>query len=92
MKSSNKTDWERLRNMDDSEIDYSDIPEVDPPLWEDGIIRYPHHKVVIKIKVDEDLALWLEQMGSESESAMNNLLRSYYIGLKNLQSHDDQKS
>jgi uncharacterized protein (DUF4415 family) len=86
IKSSNKTDLERLRNMDDTEIDYSDIPELDPPLWEEATIKYPLNKVVIKMRVDEDLAHWLKQMGNESESAMKSLLRSYYIGLKRLQS------
>ncbi len=86
MKKSNKTDWEGLRKMDDAEIDYSDIPEVDPVLLGDATTKYPPNKVVIKMKVDEDLAHWLEEMGKESESVMNCLLRSYYIGLKRLQS------
>jgi len=83
MKEPGKTDWDRLKNMEDDDIDYTDIPATEAEFWGDGQVLYPHKKVTVKLKIDEDLAVWLKQMGNKSDSAVNNLLRSYYIGLKN---------
>ena len=38
MKENSKTDWERIERMDDSEIDYSDVPETDENFWKDARI------------------------------------------------------
>ncbi len=83
MKHSNKTDWERLNKMKNSEIDYSDIAETDYEFWEDAKVIYGNKKKEIVIKVDEDIAEWIEQIGDNSNKAINNLLRSYYISFKN---------
>lgn len=85
MKPSNKTDWNRLKKMTDSEIDYSEIPETTMDFWDDALIVIPHKKVEIKLEIDEDIAIWLQQLGEKSDNAINNLLRSYFIGLKQLQ-------
>jgi uncharacterized DUF497 family protein len=45
--------------------------------WEDAAAIYPQKKVTVKLKIDEDLAIWLKELGSGSETAVNNLLRSY---------------
>ena len=82
MKESGKTDMEKLRKFKDSEIDYSDIPVTEVDFWEDAAVIYPHKKVTVKLTIDEDLALWLKKMGKNSDSVINNLLRSYFIGSK----------
>ena len=84
MKNSGKTDWDKFNNMEDSGIDYSDIPITGVDFWEDGEVLYPHRKVTIQLKIDEDIAEWLKKMGDKSDIAVNNLLRSYYIGMKNI--------
>ncbi len=86
MKNSGKTDWERLKKIDDVKIDYSDISETEPEFWEDAALLYPHKKVVVKLKIDEDIAIWLKPLGDKSDNAVNNLLRSFYIGIKNFPS------
>ena len=85
MKHSSRTDWERLKNMSDNQIDYSDIPETDLDFWEDAEILYPNKKIEIKIEVDEDIAIWIKQFGDKSNKAINNLLRSYLISSKQIQ-------
>ena len=84
MKNSGKTDWKRVNNLTDKTIDYSDIPDTSFDFWEDAAISYPVKKVTLKLKVDEDIAEWIKQLGSNSDVAINNLLRSYYIGSKNI--------
>ncbi len=83
MKQSNKTDWEHLKKMKSKGIDYSDIPETDYEFWEDAKVIYGNKKKEIVIKIDEDIADWIEQFGDNSNKAINNLLRSYYISFKN---------
>jgi len=85
MKHSNKTDWSKLNNMSDNDIDYSDIQQTDYNFWSDAEIILPHKKVEIKLQLDEDIAVWINQFGDKSNIAINNLLRSYYIGIKQLQ-------
>ena len=81
MKDSNNS---KLRRTKDSQIDYSDIPATDAEFWEDAAVVYPPKKVTVKLKIDEDIALWLKEMGNSSDAAINNLLRSYFISSKHL--------
>lgn len=85
MKISNKTDWEKLKNLSENEIDYSDIPETQYSFWEDAELILPKQKVEVKLQIDEDIAFWLNQINDKSNIALNNLLRSYYLGLKQFQ-------
>lgn len=84
MKDSNKIPGKELDKMKDSAIDYSEIPATDFDFWEDAVAVYPQKKVTVEMQIDEDLALWLKELGNESDVAINNLLRSYFIGTKRL--------
>jgi uncharacterized protein (DUF4415 family) len=68
--------------MKDSEINYSEIPATDLEFWEDAAVIYPRKKVSVRLKIDEDIALWLKELGNDSDNAVNNLLRSYFISAK----------
>jgi uncharacterized protein (DUF4415 family) len=68
--------------MKKSEINYSDIPVTNVEFWEDASVIYPQKKVSVYIKIDEDIALWLKELGNDSDNAVNNLLRSYFISAK----------
>jgi uncharacterized protein (DUF4415 family) len=84
MEKSNSTHWEKLRLLKDSEIDYSDIPDSEEEFWADAEAVYPQKKVSVRLKIDADIAEWLKKMGEDSDSAVNSLLRSYYLGVKYL--------
>lgn len=86
MKNTSKTDYEKLKNMSDEDIDYSDINETNEEFWQDAEIIHPHKKVAIQINIDEDIALWLKQLGAESSITINRMLRNYYLTVKHLQS------
>ncbi len=81
MKHSNKTDWAKLSQQSEKSINYTEIAETDASFWEDAMRYTPQKKVEIKLKIDEDIAVWITQLGENSNSAINNLLRSYYMGL-----------
>ena len=73
-----KTDWERLRQMKDEDIDYSDIPATDEAFWADATIFIPiHHKVHISIRLDDDIIAYFKQQGQGYQSKINAVLRAY---------------
>jgi len=64
----------RLRQMPDSEIDFSDIPELtDEQLAE---FRRPP-KVLVAFRLDREIYDWLNQHGKQGYSTrINNILRA----------------
>ena len=62
----------RLRNMPDSEIDYSDIP----PLTKEQMAtaRRPGRKFVAA-RLDPDVMEWLQSFGPDYSSRINGILR-----------------
>lgn len=74
-----KTDLKRLSKRSDKHIDYSDIPETDQSFWADADLVSHNPKVDFTFKIDEDLAMWLKSMGSNSNQAVNNIIRAYYL-------------
>ncbi len=76
---STKTDWQRLNRHNNKEIDYSDIPKTDVKFWENSEIIAQQNKVDFTLKIDEDLALWLKGMGTNSEQAVNKILSAFFL-------------
>jgi uncharacterized protein (DUF4415 family) len=73
-----KADLERLRNLPDSQIDFSDIPELtDEQLAEMRRPRKP--KKLIAARLDVDVVAWLKTLGlgeSGYSSHINKILRA----------------
>ncbi len=73
-----KTDWERLKNMRDEDIDCSDIPELDANFWKNAKLVMPPHKQQLTIRLDSDILGWLKGQGQGYQTRINSILRSYY--------------
>jgi len=84
MKTSGKTNWDKLESLTDSQINYSDIPETNSGFWSDAEIVLPHKKVDLNIKIDEDIAIWLDKFGEKYNSTINRILRSHFSTYKQL--------
>jgi len=74
---------EALATRPDSEIDCSDIPELDDGfmersvLWKD-VVRselYKPRKVNVNAKIDADVVGWLKRQGRGYQTRMNAILR-----------------
>ena len=65
---------EALRNMPDSEIDYSDIPPV-----EDFSRFYRPIKEMTTIRLDADILAWLRSQGKGYQTKINSILRREMI-------------
>jgi uncharacterized protein (DUF4415 family) len=80
--SKSKTNWERLRTMKDSEIDYSDIPPITPDVFAKGVVRRGFKpvkltKVPLTVRVDREVLKWYQALGRGYQTKINALLRAF---------------
>jgi len=71
-----ETDWKRIDEMGDGEIDTSDIPPLDESFFAKAKLRMPK-QVSVTMRVDADLLDWFKAQGEGYESLINSALRSY---------------
>ena len=72
-----KTNWKKLHSMKDSEIDFSDIPSIDPASFKKMEIRMPKPKELVSIRIDPDILEWFRHEGKRYQTRINAVLRSY---------------
>ena len=82
------TDFGRLREMRDEDIDDSDIPKLGKSFWKNAKLTMPGPKDRLTIRVDHDVVEWLKKRGSGYQPRINAILRSYM----NAQSDEDAHS
>jgi len=59
-----RTDWERLRQMSDRDIDYSDIPETDKKFWAKAALVVPTGKTHLSVRLDENVVNWFKRQAA----------------------------
>jgi uncharacterized protein (DUF4415 family) len=72
-----ETDWARIDNMADEEIDTSDIPPLDDEFFTKAQWRMPKRKTAVTLSVDDDVLKWFEAQGAEFQQRINAALRIY---------------
>ena len=72
-----RTDWNRLKNMSDKEIDISDVPELGKSFFEKAVVRMPKSKKAVSIRMDTDVIDWFKSGGKGYQTKINAVLRSY---------------
>ena len=75
-----KTDWEKLRNLTDEEIEASianDPDWSDDWNWSEAVLAIPPKKTAISIRLDADVLDFFKQDGAGYQRRMNAVLRSY---------------
>ncbi|MDR6713091.1 uncharacterized protein (DUF4415 family) [Pseudomonas hunanensis] len=70
------TDWNRLAQQSDREIDTSDIPELDEDFFRKAELRVPA-KQAVTIRLDADVLAWFKGQGAGYQTRINQLLRQY---------------
>ena len=81
MNKPSETDWKRVEEMRDEEIDTSDIPPLDDSFFAKAKLRMPK-RVSVTMLVDADLLDWFKAQGDEYEILINSALRNYVEGHK----------
>ena len=75
----------RIQAIKDSEIDCSDIPELDEQFWADAELRVPEQKQAISIRIDPEVLQWFKDSGKGYQTKINAVLRQYYEAQKQRQ-------
>ncbi|MEO1151480.1 MAG: BrnA antitoxin family protein [Pseudomonadota bacterium] len=63
--------------MSDTDIDYSDIPELDEDIWKKAKVVEPRAKKAVTIRYDHDVLEWFKAQGKGYQTRMNAVLRAY---------------
>jgi len=68
---------EELAALPNSEIDYSDIPELNDRFWKNAKLAMPAQKKQLTVRFDEDVIEWFKKQGKGYQSHMNAILKAY---------------
>lgn len=71
-------DLNRIKAIKDSDIDCSDIPELDDGFWAQAELQMPEQKQAISLRVDAEVLSWFKASGKGYQTKMNAVLRQYY--------------
>jgi uncharacterized protein (DUF4415 family) len=82
-----KSDVPRLDAMTETDIDYSDIPELGKEFWHKIPVAWPPKKHPITLRVDEDVLSWFKQQGARYQTKMQVVLRAYVQAHKRRKKH-----
>ena len=79
MTAAQKRRLDKLAQQPDSEIDYSDIPELTETFWQNAMSNpfYRPVKKQVTLRIDADILAWLRQQGYQSR--LNALLRHIMV-------------
>jgi uncharacterized protein (DUF4415 family) len=76
-----KTDFDRLRNLKDSEIDFSDISKITPEQFAKAIVRKGLKPVLNKhqltLRIDQEIVNWFKNQGRGYQTKINQILKAY---------------
>ena len=80
-----QTDWERIKNMTESEIEAAaasdaDAQATDEAFWANAEVVMPQPKRAISLRVDSDVLEWFKSHGRGYQTRMNAVLRAYMEG------------
>ena len=82
-----KRELAKLAEMPDSDIDFSELPELTEQFWRNAVPNpfYRPVKKQVTLRIDADILAWLRLQGQEGyQSRLNALLRS--VMLRDLES------
>ena len=67
----------KLAAQKDSDIDYSDIPELTDAFFRDAKVMQPQPKQQLTVRFDTDVVEWFRKDGKGYQSRMNAVLKAY---------------
>lgn len=72
-----ESDWDRLDQMSDEDIDYSDIPPLNDDFFANASVYVPPAQRGNYVQLDTDIATWFRSQTDESKRLVNLVLRKY---------------
>ena len=76
MKKKSRTDWTKIKAMKDSDINLSDIPELDDDFFAEAKL-WPGNKKQITLRLDPDVVEFFKAGGRGYQSSIYAALRRY---------------
>ena len=80
---SKKQRLKEIEHIQDKDIDYSDIPELDDSFWDNAKIEYPENKKPVTLRLDTDVLDWFKSTGKGYQTRINAILRTHAEAHKN---------
>jgi uncharacterized protein (DUF4415 family) len=82
MKNTSKTDWQRLINMTEEDIEKNAMSDPDAALtdekfWKNAEVILPRKKVSVSIRLDADVVEWFKQQDHPYQTLINSVLRTF---------------
>jgi uncharacterized protein (DUF4415 family) len=82
MKNTSKTDWQRLINMTEEDIEKNAMSDPDAALtdekfWKNAEVILPRKKVSVSIRLDADVVEWFKQPDHPYQTLINSVLRTF---------------
>lgn len=78
---SSETDFKRIDELRDEEIDLSDSPELTPEMFAKAVVRHGFaavsRKEQVTLRLDADVLEWFRSQGKGYQTKINALLRAY---------------
>jgi uncharacterized protein (DUF4415 family) len=75
-KKRSRTDWKRVDEMRDENIDFSDIPKLGSDFFKNAIL-WPGTKEQITLRIDPDVLKFFRKRGRGYQTTINAVLRKY---------------
>ena len=63
--------------MNDADIDYSEIAELDDKFWKKAQLILPEKKVKVTMRLDPEVLNWFKNQGKGYQTKINAVLKSY---------------
>jgi len=68
--------------LPNTEINYSDIPELGKEFWKNAKIVIPEPKKAISLRIDKEVINWFKNQGTGYQSRMSAVLKAYMNATK----------
>ena len=72
-----QTNWAKVDELSDSDIDTSDIPPLDADFFKHAELRMPPKKKSVTVRLDADVLEWFRKQGKGYQTRINAVLRTY---------------
>jgi len=91
-KDGSRSDWEKAAGMTKADIEAavaSDLDEADMIMdWDNATVELPRPKVVLNMRIDEDVLEYFRNTGKGYQTLINAVLRSYVKRKEQHHNHD----
>jgi uncharacterized protein (DUF4415 family) len=77
LKRKSQTNWEKVDNLSNHEIDTSDIGPLDEKFFKDTEISLRPPKKSLTLRLDADVLEWFRKKGEGYQTRINAILRTY---------------